>query len=134
MSFKEIFRLTQGKIILAVIISFLAVYFGIFMVKLTAEIDRGIEVSELKFKTVQVTEIILALPVYLITGYTISIFFSGQISSYLSLGDILFIFVLFFLLVFYWYFLSCLIVLFCERLKIRLKQKTSRSSRDPYDY
>ena len=134
MSFKEIFGLTQGKIILAIIISLLTVYFGIFMVKLVAEIDKGIEVSELKIKAVQVAEIILALPVYLITGYTISIFFSGQISSYLSIGDILFIFILFFLLVFYWYFLSCLIVLFYKRLKIKLRQKTSQSSQDSYDY
>ena len=134
MSFKEIFGLTQGKIILAIIISFLTVYFGLFMVKLVAEIDKGIEVSGLKIKAVQVAEIILALPVYLITGYTISIFFSGHISSYLSVGDLLFLFILFFLLVFYWYFLSCLIVLFYKRLKIKLRQKTSQSSQDSYDY
>jgi len=133
MSFKDFLKITRGKIILTVIISFLAVYFSIFMVKLGSEIDRGIEVSELKVKAVQVTEIIFTIPFFLITGYTISIFFSGQISSYLSFGDMLFIFLLFLILIFYWYFLSCLIVFVHERLKIKLSQ-VSQKSRDPYDY
>lgn len=137
MSFKDFLKITKGKIILVIILCFLAIYVGVHVIRLEVEADRGVEVSKLKVKALESMGIILIGPVYSIAKYEIGlIFFSKDIvhyMTYITLGDIFLIVIISVLSLFYWYFLSCIIVFVYERLKIKLSQ-VSRKSRDPYDY
>lgn len=134
MSFKDFLKITKGKIVLVIILCFLAIYVGAHVIRLEVEMDRGVEVSKLKVKVLESIGIILVGPVYSIVRYEIGlIFFSGDITRYITLGDIFLIITISVLLIFYWYFFSCLIVFVHERLKIKLSQ-VSQKSRDPYDY
>ncbi len=134
MSFKDFLKITKGKIVLVIILCFLAIYVGAIVIRSEFEIDTRIEVNEWKVKALRGVEIILIGPVYSIVRYESGlIFFSEDVTRYITLGDIFLIITISVLLIFYWYFLSCLIVFVHERLKIKLSQ-VSQKSRDPYDY
>lgn len=134
MSLKDFFRLTKGKIVLVIILCFFAIYVGAVVLRLEIEIEKGTEVNGLKFKAFRGLELILISPIYLAIKYRIvPIFFSEDIARYITLGDMLLITVVFILLIFYWYFLSCLIVFVYGKLEEKWRQLVERS-KYPYDY
>lgn len=129
---KEFFQLTQGKIILIIFLCFFAIYLGITLIKLEAEIDRGLEVSLWKVKLLQGIEIILIGPVYSIARYEINlIIFSERITRYITLKDMLLIITISILLIFYWYLLSCLINFIYKNL-IEKRKQPPQTSQYPY--
>jgi len=124
MTLKKFLRPTRGKIIIVIVLFFLAISVGIAGGRARVATHEGDKINELKVKIFESVEMILLLPVYLVGKFIIApkVPFSQDIIIYpISLTDTLLLFIS---VIFYWYLISCLIIFIYERFKEKLRKKS----------
>jgi len=116
MRLKNFFKPTKGKIAVLIILFFLAIFVNVVTARSRVAIQKGIEINELKVKIFEGIETVLFYPAYLLAIHIIVPKTHVGPSGFLWISPVETL-LLFTVMIFYWYLLSCLLIFVYERLK-----------------